>query len=353
MNEVLIMKDNNKIVKTPPAKEIKSVQYSLFGSFIANDTKDISNTIELWESIPKYFFSPQMMKKLRTEAGLANPYSWEYQSNHRNFKVVIQSASIKQPDDSYLSVFPSITEELIEEALKKIFAEQNGIHDPANAESWVKFSLSGLHRELKERNRERNFAQIKRSIEIMSKCIISVYCDGQEVYSGTILSDLLPVKRKDYLADSDSTWIARLPLFVSLGINQLSYRQFNYGRIMRCDEQLSRWLYKRLINRFTQAGNDNNYHINFSEVEQSSGLLQMGSAQVKREKMLSCLRELQEVGVLTKFETKETKKGKKIIEIKYSLYASEEFIAEQKAANKRGKENYMNALQAGLEVPDR
>lgn len=344
---------DGKPAKRPPSEEIRSIQYSLFSNFLANETKDVSNTIEMWESIPKYFFSPQMMKKLRTENGLANPFSWAYISNNRSFKVVVQPALIEQSDGSYLAVFPSITEELIEEALKKIFAEQNGIHDPVNAESWVRFSLSKLHKELKERNRERNRDQIKRSIEIMSKCIITVYCEDQEVYRGAILSDLVSVNRRSYISDTESTWVARLPLFLSLGINQLAYRQYNYGRIMRCDEQLSRWLYKRLVNRFIQAGDGNSYHINFSEVQQSSGLLQMSSAQGNREKMASCLRELQEVGVLTKSETTETKKGKKITEIKYTLFASSEFIAEQKAANKRLRENWKSAAIAGIEVADR
>lgn len=339
--------------KPPPAKPIKSVQFDLFGSFIANDTKDISNTIELWESIPKFFFTPLLMKKLRSSDGLANPFSWSYTNGRSQYKVQIQPALIEQEDGTFLAFFPSSSEELIEETLKKIFADQqNGIHDPVNMESWVRFSLSMLARELKERNRERNRDQIKHSINVMKKCIITVWCDGKEIFSGPLLSDVYDVSRSDFLADSDALWIARLPLPISLGINDLIYRQFNYGRLMQCDEQLSRWLYKRLVNRFIQAGVDTTYTINFTEIQQSSGLLQMTSAQGNRLKVLSCLDELKRVGVLHSYSFKEKKDGKKITETTYTLLASDDFIKEQKAANKRRSDNHMRALNYGITIPD-
>ena len=45
-------------VNKPPPDDIKSVQLELFGQFVTNDQSEVSNTVELWESIPKYFFTP-------------------------------------------------------------------------------------------------------------------------------------------------------------------------------------------------------------------------------------------------------------------------------------------------------
>ena len=53
--------------KSPPAVSIKSPQYDLFSRFVTNDPSEVSNTVEFWESIPKYFFTPQQVEKLRTE----------------------------------------------------------------------------------------------------------------------------------------------------------------------------------------------------------------------------------------------------------------------------------------------
>ncbi len=75
---------------------------------------------------------------------------------------MFQPALIKQKDGTFKAFFPSITEELVEESLKKFLTDQNyGIHDPKNQETWVRFSLSMVSAELKARGRERNRNQIK------------------------------------------------------------------------------------------------------------------------------------------------------------------------------------------------
>lgn len=342
--------DRKKLAdRQPPTKPVSSLQYDLFQTFVANDTSEISNTIEVWESIPKYFLTPRQMDKLRTDKGHADPYVWDYTYKEKAYRVKIQPALIEQKDGRYKAFFPSVTEELIEEALKKIFTDQNyGIHDPDKAESWIRFSLSMIHKELKRRGRERNRTQIKHAIEVMSSCVITLYQEGKEVYKGAILSDLVTVDRETYLKDSNAYHIARLPVFISQGINRLQYRQFNYGRLMECDEQLTRWIYKRLVHRFRQASMLNSYHFLFSDVERNSGLLQQGTEQRNREKVISALEELKEKQVLCSYTSEAQKEGRKIIDIKYILQATPGFITEQKAANKRMHDNELQAQEAQL-----
>lgn len=320
----------------PPSTPIKSIQYDLFALFVTNEPNSVSNTVELWESIPKYFFTPKQVEKLRTADGLARPCKWEYSYNGFPCTVKIQPALIEEEDGNFRAYFPGVTEELVEEALKKFFTDRHyGTHDPHNAESWVRFSLSMLYRELMARGRSRSYKEIKRAIEIMNKCNIAFFKEGKELWSGAILQDLVTVNRKEYIADTDSHHIARLPLFISNAINQIEYRQFNYDRLMSCNEQLARWIYKRLINRFRQAGFLNQYHFMYSDIEQSSGLLQQGRETDNRKKVISSLEELQKCGVLMRYETDERKQGRKVVDIKYTLYSGSDFIREQKAANKR------------------
>ena len=67
-----------KKAKKPPSIPIKSPQYDLFSQFVTNKEQDVSNTVEVWESVPKYFFTPNQVKKLRTPTGHADPYEWSY-----------------------------------------------------------------------------------------------------------------------------------------------------------------------------------------------------------------------------------------------------------------------------------
>ena len=64
------MADKKKLEKIVPEKALKSIQYDLFSCFLSNDESEISNTVEYWERIPKYFFTPKKIKELRTSDGL-------------------------------------------------------------------------------------------------------------------------------------------------------------------------------------------------------------------------------------------------------------------------------------------
>lgn len=340
-----------KADKQPPSLPIKSPQYDLFSQFVSNDQTEVSNTVEVWESIPKYFFTPHQIKKLRTETGHADPYKWDYRYNDIGCTVKIQPALIEQDDGGYKAFFPSVTEELVEEALKKILANQQyGMHDPRNVETWVRFSLSMISKELKARGRGRTNVQIKHAIEVMASCIITLYKEGKEVWKGSILQDLVTVGRDEYLADTSAQHIARLPLFISHAINQLEYRQFNYDRFMSCDDQLTRWLYKKLIHRFRQASFMNDYHFMYSGIERDSGLLQQGRSNDNRRKVIDALDELVRRGILMSYDVGIRKQGRRITDVKYTVRPGSDFVREQKAANKRGRDDHLRALNAGVDL---
>ena len=323
-------------MKKPPKDPIKSLQLDLFSHFVTNDLSQVSNTIELWERIPKYFFTAKQVEKLRTPTGHADPYEWKYTENGNAYTVSIQPALIKQKNGSYKAFFPGVTEELIEEALKKILTDQQyTIHDPDNLESWVKFSLNMLDKELKKKGRTRNFNEIKDAIEVMSKCNITLSKNNKEIWNGNILQDLVTVGREDYLASTNTHHIARLPLFISHSINNLDYRQFNYDRLMSCNEQLTRWIYKRLINRFIQASHTTTYSCMYSDIKQTSGLLQQERESNNRRKIISAFNELQLKGIIQSYEIDERKTGRTITDVKFTIKATQQFISEQIASNKR------------------
>jgi hypothetical protein len=335
--------------KTPPTQPIKSVQFDLFSQFLANDQSEVSNTVDYWERIPKYFFSTEQQGKLREPSGLARSYTYEYKLKNNAgqelpYKVKIQPALIEQPDGTERAFFPTKTEENIEEVLKKIFTEQNhGIHDPKNTESWVKFSYAMIRKELYRMGRGLRHDQIKHSLEVMSKCILTVYEAEREIFTGAILQDYCSVDRSKYLEDSEAYHVARLPVFISHAINTLQFRQFNYVRFMECGEQLTRYLYKRLINRFINANYMNDYHFMFSDIQQASGLLQQARDNDNRRKVIEALEELKTKKVIMGYVKDDRKEGRKIVDTKYTITAHPDFVSEQKAANKRSSNNEIEA----------
>lgn len=338
--------------KRPPAQAKKSLQFEFFGKFITNDESKVSNAIELWEGIPKYFFTPRQVEKLRLDNGLAEPFKWEYTRNNILCAVKIQPALIEQKDGSYKAFFPGVTEELVEESLKKISADgKHAVHDADSVETWVAFTLKLIQKELQAVNRTRSSNEIKHAIEVMSSCVLTYYENGKEVWKGAILQDLVTVGREDYLADTSAEHVARLPLFISLAINRMQNRQFNYPMHMSFDGQLSRWIHKQLVHRYKQASLSNSYNFMYSGLK-ASGLLQQATEDKNRNKAEDALNELIKKGNLARWTKDVRREGRRIVDIKYVVYPSPSFIGEQKAANKRTSEQQMLALQSGTVIVD-
>jgi len=347
--------EENKIItlekKEPPEKWEINKQLELFGNFLTNDNKSVSNTIEFWEGIPKYFINSKQQEKLRTEAGHADPQKREYIKDGITYIAKIQPALIEQPDGTYKAFFPSVTEELIEETLKKIMSDQRYITQDANqAETWVKFSLHMIQKELKEHGKARSLDEIKHAIDVMSRSVIILFKGKKEIWTGAILQDLVTVDREEYKGNPTSLHVARLPLFISKAINHLEYRQFNYKRLMNSKNQLTRYIYKRLINKYTHANYLNDYHFLYSKIKKESGLLEAKEERENRRKLKNALDELIKIGVIYSYDAENKNEGKKIIDIKYTVKPSQEFISEQKAANKR-QNNIIDIAQDKNNLP--
>lgn len=348
-----------KAAKKPPSQPIKSIQHDLFSDFLANDISEVSNTVDLWERIPKYFLSPQEQKTLRPEKGQPDPYTQEYVLRGQNgellpYKVRIQPALIEKSGGEFIAYFPTKAEEVIEEVLKKIFTEQNlGIHDAKNRESWVKFSYSMINKELRKNKCSRTHQQIKHSLEVMSKCILTVFEDGEEIYSNPIINNYIKVDREKYLDNTKALHVAQLSVLISHAVNTLQYRQFNLKRLTACKEQLSGWILKKLIARFTYASLTTTHDLYYSSIKAASLLLRAKKESDNRKKVLTALDELKANGTIYSYEIEEKKEGRKIVDVKYTITPTPDFSKEQKAANKRANIIEQKAIKNDLQIVDK
>ena len=141
---------NNLPAKRQKITEIVS-QYDLFSQFPFKKGA-FSNTIEFWDSIPKFIVSPAEQNRRRTKDGLLQPHAHKFvykptygaMKGHNQVEctVTIKPAQIKDADGQYRHYFPSTDEELVEEVLRKIFMDQDhGYHSSAAMESSVKYTL--------------------------------------------------------------------------------------------------------------------------------------------------------------------------------------------------------------------
>lgn len=327
-----------------PVEAAKSRQYDLFSSFFG-DTSTLSNTIELWDAIPKYAVSARQQNAKRDAQGHLQNYkqSFEYRSISETApiicKLVMQPARIEMPDGTTKEFFPSQSEELIEEVLTKIFTDQRyGVHDVKNIESWVHFSLHMIKKELAARGHTRSITEIKKSLEIMSKTLIEVHMEGRGrglVYSNPILSNMTRQTIADLAENPNAKWATQLPALISKSINELTYRQFNYDRHMSLSSSFCLWLHKRLVNRYRNASMLHDYHFLLSSVKRDSGRLTYARNSANIKSVDEALQELKEMNVLSRWDKEEVREGNAIQDVKYTVWATVDFKDEVKAAHAR------------------
>ena len=321
-------------------------QIDLFQTFLCNTTQEreqLSNTIELWDSIPRYSVSRQAMGKLRSESGgFLNLLKLEFAYKGMQLKAIIQPARIEGPDGTAQDYYPGANEELVEDALRKIAAEQqHGFFDKSNYRSGVIFTLHSLRKELRKRGHTRSYQQIMLSLSVLSGSVIELRAaDGKnpEAFSRSpYFPFLAAVSRQKLNEDPDAKWIVQFHPLVTQSIETITYRQFDYHRMMSLPTQLARWIHKQLAVKFTFAGMlANPFEIRYSTIKRDSAMLNRNRERNNVHDVDEALRQLIDSCVLRDVQKNVvTAARSQIVDVVYLLFPTADFVREVKAANKR------------------
>ena len=319
------------LVKTLPQ------QLQLFQMFLPDDDERYSNTIELYDAIPKYFTNPRAMEGMRQDGKYLPELERSFRHRHETYRVTIYPARVKDQTGQVKEYYPGPREELVEDALRKIACEHmNGVY--LNDKAGVQFTLYELKQELKAHGHQIHHNMLMMSLAICRRTTLHLSTeDGGVVLDSSIFPELLLATRKDWLESPKETrCYVQFNLLVTQCLHQLSYRQFDYGTAMTYTHRLSRWLHKRLAHNYTQAGLLHPYTIRLSTILRDSGTAMAARGHENSRRVEEVLTELQERHILLSV-TAETMRGPRgrLHDITYTLLPTLEFIAEAKKANRR------------------
>lgn len=348
MNEKPTPPAKRKSPNPPNVEDFSSRQMDLFRSLLCNTEvvrDSLSNVFDLWDSIPRYVVSRQQQEKWRRAGTFPLLHEVPFHYRGRELTATIQPAAVKGKDGVIKSYFPSANEELIEDVLRKIATEQNnGYYDPKDHRSGVVFTLHMVRRELDRRGHGRTYSEINLSLEIMSGAVIQTTTsddkDGEFTSKSLYLNNLFRVSKSRLAEDPQAKWFVDFHPFASRALDELTYRQFNYARLMNHKNQLTRWLNKVLSLKYINASFLHPFEIRLSTITRDSGLLS-GYGRVRDaitavdtafDELQNCAPPL--LGCKPEKRSIEGLRGK-ILDVIYTLHPSKEFIAEVKAASKR------------------
>lgn len=331
----------------PPVKPTDSdnPQMGLFQNFLHNREEErdsLSNAIDLWDGVPRYSVSQQAMNKSRESGSILKKHTAVFHYMKGSYQCTISPARVTDLDGEERDYYPSANEELVEDALRKLAADQQaGFFDKPNFRSGVIFSLYALREELAKRGKTRSYQEVRRSLDIMSSSIIELRGKnerGEELYvKSAFLPSVVAVSRAKLKDDPQARWAIQFHPLVTASIDKLAFRQFNYDKMMSHNTHLARWLHKQIVLKWTAADLLKPFEIRYSTVKRDSGLL----GGYKRERaaidaLQKAFGELQSAGLIDSFERKDmTGPRSKLLDVVFKVWPSLNFVREVKAANMR------------------
>lgn len=293
--------------------------------------QEYSNTIELYDQMPKYYFGGVEREKGKNVDALPI-LQREFRHKHKNYQLEISPAALLNKEGKTIHYYPSQREELVEDALRKLVANKRGIY--LDDDVAVKFTLYELQQELKSRGHGYNLNEIKEAIEICNKSVIDILSkEGNQVELSTTIFPFVAKENKSEV-DGKQRYIVMFHTLVSKSLKDKTYRLYNYQKVMQYKMNLSRWIHKRMAHNYLQAHISNPYKIKMSTIIRDSGMKEYkkkSDSIIQIEKSLS---ELQKHNIVTHFETDRQLSGRKILDAIFSLFVSDEFVSDVKKANK-------------------
>ncbi len=311
----------------------RPTQLTLFELLLPQE-RGLSNTIELYDFIPKYHWG----KVERIGGEFLRALEREFECRGQKYKVKIRPASIEDKDGMERYYYPSKREELVEDALRKFIAEGQGVFlDDA---AGVTFSLYQLQEELRRNGHSYNKQEIKDALLICARTNITVTSeDGSAVLVSNLFETVGLQTRESWKGTGQKTRaFVRFNALVSKGIQSRTFRQINYEKVMSYKTVIARQLHKRMSHHYIQASISNPYHILLSTIIRDLGLTLYDRLRDNLRDVQIALDEMRFKDVLLSYKIEkilENSKRNKLLNAKFILIPNPTFAGEVTRANKR------------------
>ena len=320
------------VKKLDEYEQTKPEQLTLFELLLPQE-RGLSNTIELYDFIPKYHWG----KVERIGGEFLRALEREFECRGQRYKVKIRPASIEDKDGVERYYYPSKREELVEDALRKFIAEGQGIFlDDA---AGVTFSLYQLQEELKRNGHSYNKQEIKDALLICARTNITVTTeDGNTVMVSNIFETVGLQTRENWQGTGQkSRAFVRFNSLVGKSIKSRTFRQINYEKVMSYRTVIARQLHKRMSHHYIQASIAQPYHILLSTVIRDFGLTPYARLRDNLRDVELSLEEMKSKEVILSYKTEkilENSKRGKLLDAKFILIPNPQFVGEVIRANK-------------------
>ena len=306
----------------------KPFQLSLFD--LLENEKEFSHTIELYDFMPKFVWG-----KVERVAGVfLHSMEREFKCGGKKYFLTITPASIKDKIDKEKYFYPAKREEIIEDALRKIMAEGQGIF--LDGEAGVSFTIYRLKKELENNGYTYNRQQIKDALNVLNRTTLELRSE-----SGNVEFSFHPIEAIGFSGEDEETqtFVKFSPL-VTKSIKDRTFRLFNYEKVMSYKSVIARQLHKRMAHNYTQASLTDPYTIHLNTIIRDFGITKYKQVKDNLREVEAAIEEMKKKNVIINHSADkiiEKSPRIKVTDVKFTIQPHFEFVSEVKRANARRK----------------
>ena len=315
--------------------------------------KNYSNTLEIYDLAGKFLYDKHN-KYLRSASAEETEFTRLTSYRDVELKISVTAANIERTKNGKrerVFVFPGAREEIIEDVLRKLATERRAQAYEATTGSnagtkfvGIAFTLYEIYEELKRVGKSYSYAEIREALEIMNRSNLAIQSLDNSI---DLSAPFFPIKAiADKANKKDTKSFVCFHPMVTDAILTLNFRRLNYAKALSFKRHYTRLTYKRLSHRWIQASPGKPYTILLSTLIKAMKDPYKNTYQDKA-LFKDVMDDLVNEDVLERYEMVAKKEGKKIIDWRFELYASNTF-AKQIAANNK----VANALAAKLSEQD-
>jgi hypothetical protein len=227
-------------------KQATPLQLILFETSDAEDGR-YTNTIGLYDIAPRFVFYTDN----RLEGGYLKSIRREFEHAGVTYKLLLRPGRLVRADGTEREEFPGEREQIVEAVMQRIASDRARL-SVENEKVRLSFSLYEIREELRKVRHLYSLDEIKDALTVLHTAVVEITRTDRK--TTTVLSSssfpVLALRRRD---DQESAYLEFNPL-VENAIKNLHYRRINYDWLMRISHPLSRWLYLKLCQSNTDAG---------------------------------------------------------------------------------------------------
>lgn len=342
----MVMRSRPPVCSPAQPASAASAQFDLFERIIPARGQVYTQSLELWDQMPKVVLGrprdPETGKPVPKDTRYIPTQTHEFAHDGETLFVDVAPARLKV-GNSDRDVLPGLRELVCEWSIRQIAIRSQSCAEIATDAHGrlvgARFRIGAIRTDLIRHKHTYSWSEIREALLVGSGAVINLRNQAGKILAR---APIFPVVALPAETDDGMAYVAFHPL-VTIGIKDAIYRQLNYQTSMTLKAALARWLHRRMVHRFLQAGHTIPYTIHAQTILRDSGLCRYGRHRDRLAAVDEAIEELRDKKILLRPTGRcvgaPSSQGIGImanrawLDTKYELYASPGLIDDIKLAN--------------------